>query len=135
VQTGRLLLSLVEVLDAFERIFADVTAREEAVSGAPQVWLGNFRTVYRLLAATLREQGVVPVEVRTGLFDPVRHQAVETVPDPELPAGTILRQEVCGYGWGSRILRKPGVVVVGQAKTADPTEVQGTTGGASWAGS
>ena len=118
-------MSLIEILDAFERIFADVTIREEALSGAPKVWIGNFRTVYRLLAATLRELGVAPIEVRTRQFDPLRHRVVETVSDPGLPTGTIVRQEIRGYAWGGRILRKTGVVVASPARPGSPQPAEG----------
>lgn len=135
LQTERLLLSLIEILDAFERIFAVVASRDEARSGAPKAWLANFRTVYRLLAATLREQGLAPIDVRTRQFDPLRHQVIETVPDPELPTGTIVRQEICGYAWGGRILRKTGVVVASPARSAGSAAASGRAAGVPWAGS
>jgi molecular chaperone GrpE (heat shock protein) len=135
LRTERLLLSLLEILDAFERIFASATIREEALSGAKKVWLGNFRTVYRLLVGTLREQGIEPIEVRTRQFDPLRHQAVETVPDPELPTGTIVRQEIRGYAWDGRILRKTGVAVASPAQPAASATVSGKAVDVPWEGS
>ncbi len=53
-------------------------------------------------------------------FDPVRHEAVATVPDPDAPAGTVVRVLRPGYGDDEHPLRPAAVVVA--AGSAPPTE-------------
>jgi molecular chaperone GrpE len=45
------------------------------------------------------------------LFDPTRHEAVATVPDPEKPEGTVVQVTRPGYGGGEYQLRPAQVVV------------------------
>jgi molecular chaperone GrpE len=114
LRNERLLLSLVEVLDAFERVFADISGREPTITDSVKGWVGNFRTVHRLLVNVIRDQGVIAMESAVGQFDPHQHRAVETVLDSDLPFGTILSEVSRGYALGDRVLRKPGVAVAGR---------------------
>jgi len=118
-ETDRLLLALVEVIDAFERVFDSV--RESDLDAADQRLVGNFQTVYRLLSRTLREQRVVPIVTVAPEFDPRYHEVVETVDDPATPPGTIMREPRRGYLRDETVLRMAGVVVSSE-------------GGAGWGG-
>lgn len=111
----RLFLSLVEVLDAFERVLAEMPEGEPGEPVSTRRWAGNVRTVHRLLENAVRAQGVTAMEPATGEFDPHRHTALLTVSDPEAEPGTITAEAWRGYVVGDRVLRKPGVVVVGPA--------------------
>ena len=107
-----LLLELLEVTDAFGRVFANVAAREAEVTRPMRAWVGNFRAVSRLLGRTLDRQGVTPIETPTREFDPQWHTAVETVVEPTLPVGTIVEEIARGYVWQHQVLRRASVVVV-----------------------
>jgi molecular chaperone GrpE len=48
-------------------------------------------------------------------FDPRRHEAVATRPDPDVPPGTVLEVLRPGYGDGDRQLRPAAVAVATQA--------------------
>ncbi len=109
------LLSLVEVLDAFERVLAEAPEDPDAGPGAAPAWAGNVRTVYRLLSNAVRAQGATAMEPATGEFDPHRQTALETAYDQDAAPGTIVGQLYRGYVVGDRVLRKPGVVVAGPA--------------------
>ena len=56
-----------------------------------------------------------------GRFDPNFHQAMYEVPDPSVPAGTVVQVVQSGYTIGDRVLR-PALVGVakGGAKAANP---------------
>jgi molecular chaperone GrpE len=62
----------------------------------------------------LARLGFGPVGAVGERFDPTRHEAVEAVEEPDLPAGTIVRVIRPGYG-GERLLLRPAVVAVARA--------------------
>ncbi len=107
-----ILMRLLEVLDAFDRVFEATHAKPEAVTPQMKIWLGNFRSVKRLLDVLLKEEGVRPVENVTGGFDPAWHKVADTVVDGALPEGTIVREVRRGFVRNQKLLRKAEVVVV-----------------------
>ncbi|MBI4260019.1 MAG: nucleotide exchange factor GrpE [Actinobacteria bacterium] len=121
-RTEKLLLSLVEVADAFERVFDYLGEREDELPDPAKGWVANFRTVHRMLSNVLTGQGVTPIQTPSRRFDPRVHQAIETVADDALPEGTVVRELARGYAWGDRVLRKTQAVVVGRgpARTGGP---------------
>ncbi|HYF96014.1 MAG TPA: nucleotide exchange factor GrpE [Symbiobacteriaceae bacterium] len=106
------LLSLLDVMDAFERVFRSIQAKEDQVTPQMRKWIGNFRTVSRMLRDLLTEQGVVRLENLADGFDPHWHRAVESRVDPAQPEGAILEEVRPGYVWRGAVLRKAEVVVV-----------------------
>jgi molecular chaperone GrpE (heat shock protein) len=116
-ETGRrqqcaLFCELIEASDAFERVFALIEKRKAECTPQMNVWVGNFRLVYRLLWRTLKSQGIARIENLDGMFDPHWQLAVIRVYDPERPEGTILREEKPGYVWRGLLLRKTEVTVI-----------------------
>lgn len=106
------LLGVIEVVDAFERVFCSIQAKQDLVTPQMKIWVGNFRTVRRLLEKILAEQGVVKIENLDQGFDPHWHKVAEIVADSTKPEGTILGEVVCGYVWRKHLLRKAEVIVV-----------------------
>jgi molecular chaperone GrpE (heat shock protein) len=111
-ETRALLLEVAEALDAFARVFDNIHERQDAVNRQMKIWVGNFRTVYRLLAATLSQHGVVALDNLHQGFDPQWHEVGETVADPDRPDGTIVKELRKGYLWRNELLRRAEVVVV-----------------------
>ena len=111
--TASLLLSLIEILDAFDRVFESARKRE-ALSRETKAFIGNFRTIYRILKNLLRDQGVVPLENLDGGFDPQWHEVGGSVDDASSAEGTIVTETKKGYLWLSHdlVLRRSEVVVV-----------------------
>lgn len=110
-----LLSDLLEVNDAFERVFDAIREKDDQVDGLMKIWVGNFRTVRRFLDSFLSVRGVRPMEGTPGEFDPRWHRVGETVRDPSKAEGTIVRQTRTGYLRDEEILRKAEVVVVRNA--------------------
>ncbi len=108
----RLLLEVVEVSDAFERLFATADEMGDRVDAATRRWLRNFQTVHRLLQRLLQRHGVAEVETLDGMFDPVWHTVAEVVSDPERPDGTIVKVLRKGYGWRNQVLRPAEIIAV-----------------------
>jgi molecular chaperone GrpE len=108
----RLLLRLLDVNDAFERVFRTVQSKPDVVTPQMKIWIGNFRAVYSLLEDILSEQGLAPIESLAQGFDPHWHRAIEVVDNPDKRPGTILEELKKGYMWQNHVLRKAEVVVV-----------------------
>lgn len=117
----RFLLDILEVLDAFERLFDVIENRKDQMTDRSKRWIANFRTVYRILKRTLSKQGVAPIENLAQGFDPHWHNAVEKVTDTSKQNGTIVEERKKGYVWQNQILREAEVVVVrNPKKRGDP---------------
>lgn len=109
-----LLLSLLEVTDALDRVCHNIERQQELAN--PQkikIWLGNLRTVRRLLEKMMGQQEVTPIEMLDGTFNPHLHQAVDVQQRSSLPDGAVISMERRGYFWRGRLLRKAEVTIVG----------------------
>ncbi|MGU3330927.1 nucleotide exchange factor GrpE, partial [Methylobacterium mesophilicum] len=78
----------------------------------------------RDLAKALERHGVKPVEPEGQKFDPNRHQAMFEVPNPDVPAGTVVQVVQTGYVIGERVLRPAlvGVAKGGPKPAANPAD-------------
>jgi molecular chaperone GrpE len=113
----KLFLDLIEVLDAFERVFRNIHAKDDQVTPQMKTWIGNFTTVRRLLDKVFTEQGVTRIENIDQGFDPNWHRVSELIADPSKPEGTITEEVKAGYIWRGQVLRKAEVIVVGPQDT------------------
>ncbi len=121
-----ILLGIIEAVDAFERVFRSIQAKQDLVTPQMKIWVGNFRTVRRLLEKTLTDQGVVKIENLDQGFDPHWHKVAEIVADPSKPEGTIVEEVVRGYVWQNQLLRKAEVIVVrNQEEAPGPASLGG----------
>ena len=108
----KMLLHLARVLDAFDRVFDNIGPKEKDADKQTKIWLGNFRSIRRVVESTLKEEGVRKIESPTGKAIPGFHTIVETVENPELEDDTIVEELERGYLWGEQILRKASVKTV-----------------------
>ena len=116
--TQRLLLELLEVSDAFERVLQSAREQGDQLDPAAKRWINSFRTVDRLLGRAMRNQGVVEIQTLDQMFDPTWHTAVEVIEDPDAPEGSIHRVQRKGYVWKNLVLRKTEAVVVKNEENA-----------------
>src|ERR1700722_16059990 len=77
-ETKSILLGMVEALDAFDRVFANIGAKEQDADKQTRIWLGNFRSVRKLVESQLRKAGVEKIEALGEKATPGRHTVVET---------------------------------------------------------
>jgi molecular chaperone GrpE len=105
---------VVTVADNMQRALAalDNELREKADAGIKALLDGVELTERELLKA-LEKHGVSKIEPQGQKFDPHRHQAMFEVPDPSVPAGTVVQVVQAGYLIGERVLRP---ALVGVAK-------------------
>jgi molecular chaperone GrpE len=82
----------------------------ESVAAMKQ-WREGQRLLVQRLETILRTAGVREIETTGRLFDPQVHRAVSVAEDTNLPAGTIVGEELKGYTLEERILRYAEVIV------------------------
>jgi molecular chaperone GrpE len=92
-----LLLSLLELLDSFDRATEYLDDASTASEGV--------RAVHRQLESLLAAQNVVPFKSVGEIFDPELHEAVGSEPSDEFNAGKVTHEARRGYRWGDDLLR------------------------------
>jgi molecular chaperone GrpE len=102
------------VADNMHRALAAIPAelRQTADEGLKALIDGVDLTERELLKV-MEKHGVTRLEPQGEKFDPNFHQAMFEVPDPSVPAGTVVQVVQAGYKIGERVLRP---ALVGIAK-------------------
>ena len=115
---------VLDIADNLQRALDAVPAeaRANADPGLKALIEGVELTERSLLNA-LEKNGVKKFDPAGGKFDPNFQQAMFEVPDPSVPAGTVVQVMQSGYMIGERVLR-PALVAVakGGAKAAAASE-------------
>ena len=102
-----LMLSLLPILDDFERAFVSIPPRMEKLS-----WLDGIKLIERKLWASLEAQGLSPIKALGEPFDPNLHEAVRQDKGKE---GIVIEEVQKGYKLNERVIR-PTMVVVGNGE-------------------
>jgi molecular chaperone GrpE len=113
---------MLAVADNMRRALDAVTPElRETADPAVKALIEGVELTERELLKVLEKQGVKKLEPLGSKFDPNLHQAMYEVPDPSVPAGTVVQVVQAGYTIGERMLR-PALVAVskGGAKSAAP---------------
>lgn len=110
----RLLQNLMPVYDNFEMALSSATEDSPIVQGVRMI-ADQFRKV-------LEQSGAEAIDVQAGAaFDPMAHEALSSVPHPELPQGSVVTQFRKGWRLGGKVIR-PAQVVVSAGAPAAPAE-------------
>ena len=115
---------VVTVADNMERALQalDAEIREKAEPGVKAL-LDGVELTERELIKALENHGVQKLDPKGQKFDPHRHQAMFEVPDPSVPAGTVVQVVQSGYSIGERVLRPAMVgIAKGGPKAPPPGE-------------
>jgi molecular chaperone GrpE len=115
---------VVTVADNMERALQalDAEIREKAEPGVKAL-LDGVELTERELIKALEKHGVQKLDPMGQKFDPHRHQAMFEVPDPSVPAGTVVQVVQSGYSIGERVLRPAMVgIAKGGPKAPPPGE-------------
>lgn len=108
-----LMLSLLPILDDFERAFAAIPARS-----AKSSWATGIRLIERKLRASLEAQGLSQIKVLGEPFDPNFHEAVRQDKGKD---GIVVEELQRGYKLHDRVIR-PAKVVVGNGEEEENKE-------------
>ena len=117
---------VLDIADNLQRALDAVPAEAKA-SADPglKALIEGVELTERSLLNTLENNGVKKFDPAGEKFDPNFQQAMYEVPDPSVPAGTVVQVVQAGYTIGDRVLR-PALVGVakGGAKPAPVTDVK-----------
>ena len=108
-----LILSLLPILDDFERAFKSFPAELLRLNSG---WVEGIRLVERKLTTTLEMQGLSRIKTIGESFDPRLHEAIRQAQGEE---GIIIQEIEKGFKLRDKVLR-PAKVIVGNGK--DSTE-------------
>ena len=112
---------ILAVADNMERALKalDDEIRTKADAGVKAL-LDGVELTERELIKVMEKYGVKKLEPQGQKFDPNLHQAMYELPDPSVPAGTIVQVMQPGYTIGERVLRP---ALVGVAKGGPKSEM------------
>ena len=102
---------VLSVADNIRRALEAVPAEALANAQAMKVLVDGVELTERELLKALEKNGVRQFTPQGEKFDPNVHQAMYEVPDPSVPAGSIVQVMQPGYMIGERVLR-PALVAV-----------------------
>jgi len=108
----QLILSILPILDDFERAFESITPKL-----AKTDWVDGVRLVERKLMTTLEAQGLSPIKALGETFDPNLHEAVMHSKGED---GIVVQEMQKGYKLNDKVIR-PSKVAVGNG---EPVEEQ-----------
>ena len=117
---------VLEIADNLQRALDAVPAEARAnADPGLKALIEGVELTERSLHNTLEKYGVKRLDPAGSKFDPNFHQAMFEVPDPSVPAGTVVQVVQAGYTIGDRVLR-PALVGVskGGAKVPPPSATE-----------
>lgn len=116
---------VLDIADNLQRALDAVPAEtREAADPGLKALIEGVELTEKSLHNALQKNGVKKLEAQGEKFDPNFHQAMFEVPDPSVPANTVVQVMQAGYTIGERILRPAlvGVAKGGTKSGAKPTE-------------
>jgi molecular chaperone GrpE len=116
---------VLSVADNIRRALEAVPAEALANAQAMKVLVDGVELTERELLKALEKNGVRQFTPHGEKFDPNVHQAMYEVPDPSVPAGSIVQVMQPGYMIGERVLRPALVAVAKGGPKAAPNSASG----------
>ena len=104
-------LTVLPVLDGFERLFSISGESESQESEILKNWLKAIESLYKRMLKSLQRIGVEPVESLGKALDLEVHEVARVVLTEEHPTGTILEEIERGYWFNGKVLRAAKVAV------------------------
>ncbi len=111
--TKKILLSFIEVADAFDNTFKQINPRLASTDKQTKKWISNFRTIFKMLLRALKLWNVTPIEIIIGeKANPYWHEITEVIKNPAKENETIIEEIKKGYLWNGKLLRAAEVKAV-----------------------
>jgi molecular chaperone GrpE len=109
-----LIKQLLDTVDNLERALGHASDAEEGVD--KENLREGVALTHRSLMSALERQGVEVIDARGEVFDPRRHEALQSMPSADQAPGTVLEVFKKGYLLKGRLLRPAQVIVAGPPK-------------------
>jgi molecular chaperone GrpE len=111
---------MLSVSDDLGRALSAIPAEARAAGDAGfKALIEGVEITERAMLVTMERHGVKKLDPQGEKFDPNFHQAMFEVPNPDVPAGTVIQVVQAGYSIGERVLR-PAMVGVARGGPAKP---------------
>jgi molecular chaperone GrpE len=114
--SAHIITKLLPVLDDLQRALGQATEDATAAS-----WAEGIGLIERNLLTLLESSGVTLIEADSKLFDPMEHEALYSVEDPDKEPGIVASVIRSGYRFHGRVLRAAQVSV---AQGSEPEEAE-----------
>lgn len=118
----KLIKELLPVIDNLERALEASTGEE---TGAAKAVLEGVELTHKSFSDTLVKASVVAINPVGETFDPQLHQAMSMVPNPDVPANTVIVVVQKGYSLHGRLVR-PAMVMVSSGGPAQAPQIDET---------
>ena len=114
---------ILAVADNMERAMKalDDEIRDKVDAGVKSL-LDGVELTERELLKVMEKHGIKRLQPQGQKFDPNLHQAMFELPDPSVPAGTVVQVMQPGYTIGERVLRPALVAIAKGGPKAQPAE-------------
>ena len=109
----QLILTLLPVLDDFERAFNSISHKH-----AKTDWMDGIRLVEKKLKTILEAQGLSPIKAVGEIFDPNLHEALMHIKGED---GIVVQEMQKGYKLNDKVIR-PSQVAVGNGEPVEDSE-------------
>lgn len=120
---------MLQVSDNLERALAAIPAEaKESGDAGFKALIEGVELTGRAMLSALERHGVKRINPEGERFDPNFHQAMFEVPNPEIPANTVVQVVQTGYVIGDRVLR-PAMVGVSKGGPKQPAPAADQTAG------
>ncbi len=110
-------LEILDVLDAFENIFANLQDKEDGFEKSVKKTMNSFRAIHRKLTRLLESLEIEKIEFMDGKALPGLCKVVDAKEDPQHENGTIVTIIRNGYHKNDFIYRPAEVITVANDKT------------------
>ncbi len=115
---------LIGVVDDLRRALDAAEQSGANIDGPAKALREGVEMIERQLLKALEKHGIRVFDPQGAKFDPNVHQALFEVPDPNIPAGSVVQVIQPGFMIGERVLRPAMVSVSKAAPKAAPSESQ-----------
>eukprot|EP00741_Cyanophora_paradoxa_P006283 tig00000989_g6092.t1 len=112
---GKVVKSLIPVMDSFDRAKSAITTEVESELAIHN----SYQGVYKQLLDALSKIGVTQMETEGQMFDPNLHDAMFREETNDVPEGTIMKELARGYIMGEFVIRPAMVAVATAAAEAE----------------
>jgi molecular chaperone GrpE len=103
---GELIQELLPIMDNFKAAFRQIPETEK-----DSAWVVGFSYIKKQFEDMLRQNGVEPIKTEGEPFNPMEHDAVESVKDETVESGMIIAERKAGYKLNGKVIQAAKVVV------------------------
>ena len=118
-QLQSLFLSLLGVMDSFDRFLVSIKNIEEPTPEQVATWLRTIQLIAKQQERVLQEVGLTPIVCLGKIVDPQQDEIVEVQEVDEMENDTIIEVVSRGYQWNGQLLRRPQVIIARNTKKGE----------------